>query len=693
VDLVNLAANIPVSTEVERALYTSFLVMRSAQNSRLILKSHKDVAAMRSERNRNHIRAKTDNRFRTELVSDVLQYVSSALQSAALVGALSGADKQRGTVATRFHANLVLWVQTHFLPFVRERLPNCMLSPLLTAACDWGGQLQTTEPLLDAAAAASETGVGASMLSAARQQQRSVPAIGDGHQRSVPIARRLAFGEFQHLHNRCETCAMECKSARSRFVCSCGAICCKACYGLKGHDANEVAGYQCDACREEHTGAAVVHPREDFYFCHACTAELPPLSAIQALCPDCRCRFCQSCAAVAEIELRKPAKSVVGKGSGLVVLKCPTCVGSEKYEEGREAVCSLLLTRILGHRRTQPAKLTPLQLKSSKTAADELGDLLYDLFYTGYRGVFAKFLSSFLELVVAQLGCSIGPSVDPFHLLYYMGQDSMATSYLLARVCHAQAEESLRHSKDLLPNGVDLKASPASSESLPEVRPGVLRIGLFASDLVMNSPTADLACPVLDYFCRGPDSERFLFFLFADGPCDRSHPSAQHIARLFEDRLVLFTAETSAKTKYASIVEKELHALVTLTGWTHGHIAEVIAAVGSGPSPLVVFNWLGWAGLMFMRKAVHFTIVGAHALSPRQKLEYEQFRERVAVVSCYQPAQGRWSHPQPDRKWTRAVFNLPAAVKHFIFFFAGSINRILEETLFMWLDILCRVDG
>ena len=155
----------------------------------------------------------------------------------------------------------------------------------------------------------------------------------------------------------------------------------------------------------------------------------------------------------------------------------------------------------------------------------------------------------------------------------------------------------------------------------------------------------------------------------------------------------LFTPKMLAKAKYASFVEKELHALVTLPGWTHGHIAEVIAAMGSGPSPVVVFSWIGWAALMCMPEAVHFTIVGSHALSKRQKLECEQIRERVAVVSCYQPAQGRWSHPQPDREWTRADFNLPAAVKHFIYFFAGTINRILEETFYMWLGILTRVAG
>jgi predicted O-linked N-acetylglucosamine transferase (SPINDLY family) len=94
-----------------------------------------------------------------------------------------------------------------------------------------------------------------------------------------------------------------------------------------------------------------------------------------------------------------------------------------------------------------------------------------------------------------------------------------------------------------------------------------------------------------------------------------------------------------------------------------------------------------------MQEAVHFTIVGSHALSPRLKSEWEPYRERLAVVSCYQPAQGRQSHPKTDSKCTRTDFNLPAAEEHFIFFFAGSINRILEDIFYMWLGIVDRVVG
>ena len=684
VEVLKLAASMPVSTEVERDLAMCFGAMRSAQNSRPILTSHRDVNAIRAERNPNHQKAKTDEIFRTKLIEDIVQYVTISLQSAELVCSLS--DRHRKAAAYR--ADLVQWIQTRFLPVVRERLPDCMLSPLLTAAkislCNGDGQLQRIPASLGAAAAAPGTGGAASMLTAAR------------HQRSVPAARRLAFDEYQHLHDRCERCATDCKSVRSRFMCSCGAICCKACYGLKGTDAYDVDGYQCDACREEHKGAVVVFPREDFHCCFACRGQLqqPPSFEIQSWCPECHCRFCQRCAAVALTEWRqRTAKrssdgaSVVGEATGLVPLLCPTCAGSEKYEEGREEVCSRLLTKILGrnYREIKWAELTRVQLDASKESADELGDLLYDLFFNGARDAFAKFFPPFLELVVAQLRVSVCPSVDPFHLLYFMGQDPSANTYLLARVCKAQAEDAQSKSKKLV--------VLASSESLPEDRPPVLRVGIFGSDIVKNSPTADLVCPVLEYFRRGPDAGRFEFFLFADGPLDRSHPSANHIATLFAGRMVLFTAKMSPKTKYAKFFEQKLHALVTVTGWTHGHIAEVIAALGSGPSPLVVFNWLGWAGLMCFGESVHFTIVGLYALSKRQRLEWEPFRERVAVVSTsYQPAQGPWSHPKIGRTWTRKDFNLPSSIVHFIYFFPGSTNRIVEATLLMWLGIVVRVD-
>jgi hypothetical protein len=114
--------------------------------------------------------------------------ISNALQSAALLGSLSCSGERRGTVVAAFRADLVRWVQTLFIPFVRERLPDCMLYPLLTASCDWGRQLYMTPASLGAAAAVPGTG-GASILTAVRRQR--LVALSDGSNWwSVPAARR-----------------------------------------------------------------------------------------------------------------------------------------------------------------------------------------------------------------------------------------------------------------------------------------------------------------------------------------------------------------------------------------------------------------------------------------------------------------------------------------------------------------------
>jgi hypothetical protein len=98
VELFALAATIPVSTSVERALDTSFRAMPSAKN---IVTSRRDIRAIQAVRNPNHAKARGDERYRTELVSDLIQYVSNALESAALLGSLSGARERKTTRAGR----------------------------------------------------------------------------------------------------------------------------------------------------------------------------------------------------------------------------------------------------------------------------------------------------------------------------------------------------------------------------------------------------------------------------------------------------------------------------------------------------------------------------------------------------------------------------------------------------------------
>jgi hypothetical protein len=170
-ELLKLSVDMPVDTEVERALAANFQVMGSGQS---VLTSYKNLRAIQSERNQNHLKALADQEFRAELVSDLLLYVSNVLQSATLLASLSGDGERRGTVRAEFRADLARWIQTVFLPSVRERLPDGILSPLLAAACDWRGQLQITPPSRGAAAASPGTRDGASMLAAARLRQTPV---------------------------------------------------------------------------------------------------------------------------------------------------------------------------------------------------------------------------------------------------------------------------------------------------------------------------------------------------------------------------------------------------------------------------------------------------------------------------------------------------------------------------------------
>ena len=96
---------------------------------------------------------------------------------------------------------------------------------------------------------------------------------------------------------------------------------------------------------------------------------------------------------------------------------------------------------------------------------------------------------------------------------------------------------------------------------------------------------------------------------------------------------------------------------------------------------------------MYMPEAVHYAIAAQLALSPRQRSERGDMRERIAQLSCYQPYQGHPSHRCTDRALTRKDFNLPSSEESFIYCFDATTNRIDKNVLFSWLRIVFRVHG
>jgi hypothetical protein len=254
-EVVNLVANAPHSKEVERSLAASFQVLNAEDGPALA--SRKNISALRNSRNSHRQTADRDEEFRSKLLSEVLQYVANVLNAAELDCGLQGQP------CSAFRTDLTDWVQSKLLPAIRGRLPNRFHSILLTAA--------EMSPGNGGAAVAAPLPAAASLVGLTAQ----TPV-----QRRVPVARSL-FVPHQHLPDRCEKCANDCKSKINRLQCSCGAICCTACYGLTAADVQNVNGYACDTCREEDGGTVVVYPREELLLlCMQGRAAAAPLEGI-----------------------------------------------------------------------------------------------------------------------------------------------------------------------------------------------------------------------------------------------------------------------------------------------------------------------------------------------------------------------------------------------------------------------------
>lgn len=628
--VVGIMACCPARQEVDRALSTE----QGRMDRQPLVTT---LAEVKRALQKYRLRVAKDKDFSPLLLQHIIQYVCNSVT----------AGEAGLSHDPSFLAQLKSWIKQRLIPFLNE-----------TSLSEYVPELESA---VDGPTASQEGGL---------QTSRSV----------VPVALASHFGEFQHQKNCCDNCAAPCDpSMEQGFACNCGAIVCRRfCYGLtlKQYQTfvrTDEFKYECDSCREQHCGEQQLM-RGGLQQISACFACRKRLSGLQAQCPKCLGRFCQGCACMARFE--------VPRGTSNLNLLCPTCVGQTQYENARERIVVSLLIKVVGNPASR--KLTREQLRNSKDWADQLGDLLYDLYYSGYRTVFEKHLSSFLDIVEAQLQHMIVPSVDPFHLLYYMGKSLKANTYLLARVCRAQAEDALAKGRSLLST---VTATPETS-SPPGERPAVLRVGIYGYDIVQNSPLADLQWSALQHFRKDP---RYEIILFAEGPVDVSHPPAKDIAQLFQANLHLFSSGMSSSAKYAIFREAELNIVLTLAGWTYGHIADVFAAVGSGPSAIPVVNWLGFAGLMCMPEGVHYTIAGSLAPSQRQKQECERVRERLALLSCYQPCQGHPSHRLTDRPLTRQDFNLPSSETTFIFFYASTINRVEKDVFFDWLTIVSRV--
>ena len=252
---------------------------------------------------------------------------------------------------------------------------------------------------------------------------------------------------------------------------------------------------------------------------------------------------------------------------------------------------------------------------------------------------------------------------------------------MLQGICNSYAEDAERKSKCFQ----DETSSPSfslfetSSSSFSLSVPEILVVGFYGYDALFG-PTPDLICHTITNF-----NKKFVAYLFAHGAPDNDNPSAKHIHQYFKEqgRLILFSAKTTIEEKLKRFREAKLHVLVSLTGWTNGCIAEILAC---RPAWLN-FHWLGWAAPMYA-PFIDYMVVGDALTEEQRKLPQG---ECYAQIGCYQPCQ---AHPylmeQNLPKCSREDFNFPP---NFLYCYPGNSDRLNENSVLIFWQILIRTPG
>ena len=73
-------------------------------------------------------------------------------------------------------------------------------------------------------------------------------------------------------------------------------------------------------------------------------------------------------------------------------------------------------------------------------------------------------------------------------------------------------------------------------------------------------------------------------------------------------RLLLFESNTEPAVKLRSLLDVKLDAVFSFPGWTWGDMADVLYALAQ--HNILIFNTIGFAGLMHFLEAITATLVG-----------------------------------------------------------------------------------
>ena len=199
----------------------------------------------------------------------------------------------------------------------------------------------------------------------------------------------------------------------------------------------------------------------------------------------------------------------------VALISCIYCVGRPAYLENRTEALRNLARKVglrglrLGDPLAIPSnfQIKRENIKAKSDVAHALGDMVYDLYYGGFREVFAKGLDFLLRIVSTQISLPVlSPAISPFNFLYFMEQHPLANEKMLEKLCRAHAicatktaEDLVRRIGDQLPPLIPLSFRHNDGSSARK------RVAFYAENMFKEGPLSDLAVDTLIFISRHYD--------------------------------------------------------------------------------------------------------------------------------------------------------------------------------------------
>ena len=516
-----------------------------------------------------------------------------------------------------------------------------------------------------------------------------------------------SFEQFRNMQDRCHIC-QKCvttsdpgstKPTYGVFTCRCGVQCCRSCTGVAKNARGAVladSAYSCDQCLKSfavsNPGKLLLTPAPSVVICGQCGCDT--LSEfycdVPARCSSCLRPFCSNCSAQTLEDLKNSNSPKIGRAlenkRKVVLMQCMPCVGREAYADGRRRVLNTLIKRISGTSMKLdeiPDAALQSSLSKNKEATHTFGDLMFSLRFVGLRALHAEFLPYLKNLAEKQIHFKLTVSISPFHMLLYSSQSSSLDGSMLESICRAHAEAAMEAGNLLL------KRFP--------LEPGQRRHGagdavtkmvvvFYAPDLLKQGPRINLAGESIRAFA---EDSRYDTWICANGPADLAYPPVRDLHDLFRNRnrLLLFDPDAEPAVKLQLLLEVQLDAVFSFPGWTWGDMADILYALANHNK--LIFNTIGFAGLMHFPEAITATLVGPAIGYSQMKSSKREPVAKYALGDTYQPSQ---SHPHLNQQPTessRSKWNLPEKPA-FIAVCTMSLDRLEAESMVFFIEFLQR---